>query len=515
MHWKTTRRPGEKAVAERLRRSSKFYVFLWSIREELFDDAFQDELIAAYEPRGQEPCPPAMLAMVNLLQRFDGVSDAGAVDEAENDQRWRLVLGTLDDDRAPFGQGSLVRFRAKAIKHDLDKKLVARTIELAKRTEMYSWKRLKVVLDSSPLEGVGRVDDTWNLIGRAMSKVVAAVARALGVDKTVVIEGAGLTVLDGPSVKATLDIDWGDDRERHDALQRIVAEAELLDAWVLQQMQTDAEKPPVSDALSLLRRTMEQDLEPDPTDRGGKRVRDGVAENRLISIGDPEMRHGRKSRSKTINGYKRHIVIANRIILGTAVEPANRREHEPAQRLFDAARQHGEIVSAHFDRGYLSSPEVATMWHEGVAIHSRAWGATKPGKFDKSDFQICVDQGIVACPAGRVTHITRSGFVAFDEAHCRRCPIKPHCTDSRRRTLHIHENEKLLIALRAASASANGRAAYRQRTSVEHRLARIAAVQGHKARYRGVRKNEFDLNRAAAVVNLVEVGRLRRADASV
>src|ERR1044071_432010 len=109
MRWKTTHRAREKAVAERLRRSSKFYVFLWSVREELFDDAFQDELIAAYEPRGQEPCPPAMLAMVMLLQRYAGLSDAAAVDQAENDQRWQLVLGTLGMKRAPFGQGSLVR----------------------------------------------------------------------------------------------------------------------------------------------------------------------------------------------------------------------------------------------------------------------------------------------------------------------------------------------------------------------------------------------------------------------
>lgn len=510
MRWKTTRRPGEKAVAERLRRSSKFYVFLWSIREELFDDAFQDELIAAYEPRGQEPCPPAMLAMVNLLQRFDGVSDADAVDEAENDQRWRLVLGTLDEDRAPFGQGSLVRFRAKAIRHDLDKKLVARTVELAKRTEMYSWKRLKVVLDSSPLEGAGRVDDTWNLIGRAMSKVVAAVAKALGVEKTVVVEGAGLTVLDGPSVKATLDIDWGDDGARHDALQRLVREAELLESWVLHQMQDDATQPPVSDALTLLRRVLDQDLEPDPNG-GGSRIREGVAEDRLISVGDPEMRHGRKSRAKTINGYKRHIIAANRIILGTAVEPANRKEHEPARLLFDAARQHGSIVSAHFDRGYLASPEVAAMWRDGIAVHSRAWASTTPGKFDKTHFEIYVDEGMVACPAGETAHITPSGVATFEERKCRRCMLKPCCTDGQRRTVHVHKNEEMLVQLRAAAATPEGRAEYRKRASVEHRLARVGYVQRAKARYKGARKNELDLNRAAAVVNLQEVARLQCA----
>lgn len=510
MRWKTSHRAREKAVADRLRRSSKFYVFLWSVRAELFDDAFQDELIAAYEPRGQEPCPPAMLAMVNLLQRFDGISDADAVEEAENDKRWKLVLGTLDIDEAPFGQGTLVRFRAKACAHGLDKKLVDRTVELAKRTKKYSWKHLRVALDSSPLEGAGRVEDTWNLIGRAMSKVVAAVAKATGVDESLVIEGADLTVLDGPSLKAALDIDWGDADERHEALQRLVAEAERLEAWVVHQMKDDATKPPVSDALTLLRRVVDQDLEPDP-DGGGDRIRDGVAEDRVISVGDPEMRHGRKSKSKTINGYKRHIVIANRIILGGAVEPANRKEHEPAPRLFEAARRQGRIVSAHFDRGYLPSPEIASMWRDGVEIHSRAWGTTKPSVFGKSHFQICVDERVVACPAGKLTHITPSGFAAFDEADCRRCPLKPHCTVAPRRTLHIHENEKLLVALRAAQASDDGRAAYRERTAVEHRLARVDAVQGARARYKGARKNEFDLCRTAAVVNLQEIARLRRA----
>src|SRR5258706_1495965 len=355
MRWKPAANPvEEKQFAKRLRRSSKFYVFLWSIREELFDDKFQDELTAAYSPRGQEPCPPALLAMVNLLQRFDGLSDADAVDEAENDQRWQLVLGTLGKARAPFGQGSLVRFRVKAIEHDLDRKLVDRTIQIAKKTKLYSWKHLKVALDSSPLEGAGRVEDTWNLIGRAMSKVVGAVAKACGVDASVVIEGAGLTVLEGPSVKAALDIDWGDPDERQSALEQLVTEAEQLEGWVVEQMKDEAAKPPVSESLALLRRVASQDLEPDP-DGGGPRIRDGVAEDRVISIGDTEMRHGRKSRSTTIKGYKRHIVIANRFILGTTVAPANRPEHEQMPRLLDAARSKGKIASVHFDRGYLAS----------------------------------------------------------------------------------------------------------------------------------------------------------------
>ena len=82
----------EQSVAKRLRASSKFYRFLWEIRGELFADGFEEVLIESYEPRGQEPCPPAQLAMAMLLQRYEGQSDAGAVD-ARSERLRRQVLG--------------------------------------------------------------------------------------------------------------------------------------------------------------------------------------------------------------------------------------------------------------------------------------------------------------------------------------------------------------------------------------------------------------------------------------
>jgi len=39
--------------------------------------------------------------------------------------------------------------------HDLDRKLVDRTVELAKRSGTFGWKKLRVALDSSPLQGAG------------------------------------------------------------------------------------------------------------------------------------------------------------------------------------------------------------------------------------------------------------------------------------------------------------------------------------------------------------------------
>jgi hypothetical protein len=510
MRWNPpTKSEREQAVAKRLRASSKFYRFLWEIRGELFADGFEEVLIESYQPRGQDPCPPAQLAMAMLLQRYESRSDAGAVDAAENDRRWQLVLGTLGRDQAPFGQGSLVRFRTRMIAHDLDKKLVDRTIELAKRSGKFGWKKLRVALDSSPLEGAGRVEDTWNLIGRAMSKVVHAVSLALDVEEAEVIEQAKLTVLNADSVKAALDIDWNDEDEQRTALKQLLDEVSRLESWVARRAKKEAGVPPLKDALVLLRRVVEQDTEPDPPD-GRPQIKEGVAPDRIISIGDTEMRHGRKSKTKRFDGYKRHITIANGFILGTAVEPANVPEYKPAPRLLEAAERHGNIEILDIDRGYLASPAIEQKHRDGVLINSRAWRMNKhAGLYTKEDFRIDLRRQRVVCPAGKIAGIFPSGDAWFSPTDCQRCSHKSRCTKAERRTIHVHRQEDLLIQLRRRSNSRRGRAELRKRVAVEHRLARVGAIQGDRARYRGARKNELDLNRAAAIANLHVLAALR------
>jgi hypothetical protein len=69
----------------------------------------------------------------------------------------------------------------------------------------------------------------------------------------------------------------------------------------------------------------------------------------------------------------------------------------------------------------------------------------------------------------------------------------------------------MLIQLRRRKATRTGRAELRKRVTIEHKLARVECIQGDTARYAGVRKNELDLNRTAAILNLQEVARLRAA----
>src|SRR6266540_1443244 len=397
--------PDEARLAATLHRIGKFYVFLRTVRAELFDEAFQAELAAVYHPRGTAPLPAALLAMVTVLQAYDQVGDAEAVVAARVDQRWQLVLGCLGATDAPFSQGALVKFRERMIAHDLDRKLLDRTVALAKQTGRFGWQALRAALDSSPLVGAGRVEDTWNLLGRALGTVVTCAATTLKVPRAHVLTGAGVTLLGAPSLKAALDIDWTDPAAQAHALARLLAEVDRVEAWVAAHVPV-AEAPPVQAALGALRRVLTQDLEPDPT-TGQRRIRRGVAAGRMPSLGDPEMRHGRKTRTRLFTGYKRHVIklVDADVIVGAIVRPANEPEHEALALLTPDLAPYGPLVELLIDRGYLGSPDIGDLHARGVAIRAKAWTSTNRARFPKSAFVIQLAEARVTCPAQQTASI--------------------------------------------------------------------------------------------------------------
>jgi len=346
----------EEAVTQKLRRTGKFYLFLREVRAELFDDAFQTELAAAYQPRGTAPLPAALLAMVTLLQAYDQVGDAEAVETAQVDLRWQLVLGCLGCTRAPFSQGALVKFRERMIAHDLDRKLLDRTVALAKQTGRFGWQHLRAALDSSPLVGAGRVQDTWNLLGRALGTVATWAAKAVGRPRTEVLREAQVTLLAAPSLKAALDIDWDDPTAQTGALARLLAEVDQLEQWVARHVPDVRQTAPLQAALTALRRVLAQDLEPDPVTQV-RRIRRGVAADRMPSLGDPEMRHGRKTRTRPFNGYKRHVLklLGPNVIVGALVRPANEAEHLTLAPLLPTVTALGALDELFIDRWAAST----------------------------------------------------------------------------------------------------------------------------------------------------------------
>src|SRR4051812_23175723 len=197
--------PAERGVIKAVRRA-KLFVFLRQYRHELFSAEFQAELAAAYvdSPFGQEPVPPAQLALATILQAYTGVSDDEVIEATIMDRRWQLVLDCLDREHAPFSKGTLVTFRERLIAHDLDRRLIERTVELAAETKAFGSRQLRAALDSSPLWGAGRVEDTYNLLGHALRKALGVIARQQGRGLAELAAEAQVPLLSGEqSLKAT------------------------------------------------------------------------------------------------------------------------------------------------------------------------------------------------------------------------------------------------------------------------------------------------------------------------
>jgi Transposase DDE domain/Transposase domain (DUF772) len=493
----------EQAVAARVRRA-KLFVFLRRVRHELFSDAFQAELAEVFKdsPTGQPPVPPAPLALATLLQAYTGASDDEAIEATLMDRRWQLVLDCLDGERPPFGKATLVRFRQALIARGLDRRLIERTVELAERDGAVGPRQLRAALDASPLWGAGRVEDTYNLLGHALRKALGVIARQQGRGLAEVAAAAGADLVGGTSLKAALDLDWDDPTAPAEALGRVLAALEAVERW-LAEGPPGGDDPRLADGLAAARQVRAQDVELGPA--GAARLRDGVAPERRISVEDGEMRHGRKSAGLRVDGYKRHVLrdLDSELVRAVGLTAANAPEAEVTDAIVaDLEPQRVALRELHIDRAYLSSRLVRERPPD-LQVYCKAWPVRSGPSFPKSAFRLDWEQGTLTCP-NEVTVPCRAGQVVhFPAATCAACPLRARCTASAHgRSVTIHPDERLLTELRQRQQTPAGRAKLRERVAVEHSLAHVGHWQGRRARYRGLRKNLFDLRRSAVIHNL-------------
>src|SRR5216683_2879109 len=451
--------PEEQKIVARTQKARKFFVFLRTIRHELLDADFQQTLAKSYspEPGGKAPVDAGVLALATLWQVYCHVSDQEAVELTVMDKRWQMVLDCLGAEHPPFSRGTLFHFRLRLIVHNLDKTLLDRTVALAEQTGGFGARHLRAALDSTPLFGAGRVEDTLNLLGHALRKAVGLAAKALDTSAE-------------PLMQAMLE-----------TIAQIVA----------------------------------QDTEPDPEGGpGARRIKQHVAPDRRISIEDADMRHGRKSSAKTFNGFKEHMALDldSKVTREVVVCPANQPEHEAVELLAAELEKGSGLFQLDIDLGYMASPQIAQWAAQGVHIIARPWPQGGP-LFTKHDFTLDFQHGTVTCPNGQTVPMVPGKDAQFPASACDACPVRTQCTKARLgqgRSLTIREDEQFQQKLRAKIKTKRGRASLRKRTAVEHAISHHVAHQGRRARYKGLRKNQFDGRRHAAVSNLLVAARYKR-----
>lgn len=501
--------PAEQKIAARTRKTRKFFVFLREHRHELLDADFQETLAQSYraEPGGQAPVEAGLLALATLLQAYGHVGDRDAVELTVMDKRWQMVLDCFGAEQPPFSQGTLFNFRMRLIAHNLDKTLLDRTVALAEKTGGFGARQLRAVLDSTPLFGAGRVEDTLNLLGHALRKAVSLAAQELGTSAEAVVADAGLTLVGPSSLKAALDLDWGEPSARECALGLVLEEVARWQRWLAQQQTLATEQPPLKEVMETITQIIVQDTEPDPGGGpGGRRLKQHVAPDRRISIEDKDIRHGRKSSAKTFNGFKEHFAVDldSKVIREVVIRPANEPEHEAVERLAAELEKAPGLLQLDIDLGYMASPRIAQWAEQGVYIIARPWPQVGP-LFTKQDFTLDFAGMQVTCPGGERVPMVLGKLAQFPAAVCDVCALRAQCTKAtlgQGRSLSIREDEPFQQKLRTKMKTQRGRASLRKRTAVEHAIAHQLVHQGRRARYKGLRKNQFDGRRHAAVSNL-------------
>ena len=289
-----------------------FYGLLASLRGQLFRDADFAEFYCA--DNGRDSVPPSLLATALLLQAHDKVSDAEAKARADFDIRWKVALGIEIEDR-PFAKSTLQVFRAQLILHDRVRAVFESSLRLARESGYLKKRGMRVALDTTNILGRGAVRDTCNLLADGIVKLLRALAaversnvkgwaEAQGYERYL-----GSSIL-GSSIKGESAIDWSDQGARAGLLAAIVADADRLLEVARQAQEALAEGSPerqdIIAAAELLGQLLLQDVE---RTGDGIGLKDGVSKDRMVSVHDPEMRHGHKSSSRRFDGHKAAIVV--------------------------------------------------------------------------------------------------------------------------------------------------------------------------------------------------------------
>jgi len=484
-----------------------FYARLSSVNDVLFRDG---DLAAMYCPDNGRPClPPALMCGVMLLQFFDNVSDEEAVSRLDFDMRWKVALN-LPLDFEPPHPSSLSVFRSRLLAHGEERYAFNRLVEVGRKAG-FLHDKVTLLVDTTPQRGAGAVQDTCTLIRKAIRQLLRGAGYSLPGKR----QGLAANLASYIDSDRKADIDWTDPAARAEQVKVLVRDAEA--ALELVEETDDAS---LRAKAWVLTKILGDDIEPD--EQGQPRIAQGVAPDRIISITDPEMRHGRKSAAQRFDGRKEQVAMDAESGLLLAVEPipANGGDGRHLVGMVEAVEeQHGvHVEQVIADGAYGSGDNRATCQERGIDLVSPE-ATPKDPAVDKSAFTIDVEARDCICPQGHHAgrcECERDGAgrptlaFEFDRATCEACPLFSRCVHSAThgRRVGTHYHERILRAARERQRTAEFKARYRLRAAIERAIAHLMRYGLRRARYLGTPKDVLQGQWTGAVVNFITLFRL-------
>ena len=383
------------------------------------------------------------------------------------------------------------------------------------------------MLDSTPLYDAVATMDTVTLLGAAIRGLFKVAEGRLAAELRAVLVGG-----DDDASLAKPQIDRDDQ-----AARAALVDARARDAHaVLGVLQGRPLPAAVAQAARLLGAIVGQDLE--QGDDGSFRIARKVAADRVISVVDPDARHGHKSSARGFDGYKGHASVDpdSELVLATTATAGNVGDAAAAPELLaelidqvqgdppaaadpdDGPPSPSPQPAAYGDSAYGTGPLLASLHAASIDPFVKVQAPVAPnGHFTKDQFHIDLAAGTVTCPAKHTAPIVSNpnprhrhhGQASFGPA-CASCPLGGQCTSAAGgRTITITAYEAELVAARARQADPDRAAGYRAtRPKVERKLAHLVRRRhgGRRMRVRGRVKVAADFNLLAAAVNLARLG---------
>jgi hypothetical protein len=245
-----------------------------------------------------------------------------------------------------------------------------------------------------------------------------------------------------------------------------------------------------------------------------------VTKERIISLTDPDARHGRKSKSKTFNGYKLHLVgdIVSGLITAVAVTPGNRHDNSVAHRLIRRAKVLYQDIDIVLGDTAYSSAQLRHQSKRELGVELVAPPSPdrtkRTGQLGKYDFEVDLTAMTARCPAGVTAnrhqlvfwaqHESRVNCFAWNKEDCLSCPLIVKCQGNRRggMRLRLHPYEQELRQARQVWEEPEVRQLYRKRSQCERLVNQMTRHGARRARGWGLASAQLQAHLIAMRCNL-------------
>jgi len=495
-----------------------FYGRMGSLEAQLFKD---EDLKALYcDDNGRPSLPPSLMAGVLLLQFYEDVSDAEAVERVLFDLRWKVALN-LSLDYSGFHPSSLSVFRTRLVAHKQERYAFDRLLKVSREAGLLADK-VTLLTDTTDAKGAGAVQDTYTLLRKGIRKLIKTMGYHLPGKRQGCAAEIERLISRYVDQDRRAEADWSDPAVRQAQLKILVEDSEA--ALELALTQTDDVE--VRRLGWMLAKILGDDVETNGS--GEPQIAEGTAAERIISLEDPAMRHGRKSAAHKFNGYKVSTSLdqASELILDIADFAANQGDGKALMPIIERVEKHvGVIVASVMGDGAYGSGENRAACAERPAnpidLLAPMRHPADPA-VDKSAFEIDLEAQTATCPHGQTVSASRSKtdeegrtthkFV-FDRSLCLPCPLFARCVRSQTtgRTLTTSPYEAYLRAARERQQTDEFKQRYRLRSRVEGKQAELVAHGLRHTRYIGEAKRNLQRLYLGAAVNLKRLATLAEA----